>query len=191
MKLLFDFLPLLLFFAVFKFYDIFAATAVAMAAAVVQVTVSWLRTRRVEPIHLVALGVLAVFGTLTLILRDDTFIKWKPTIVYWLLGVFLVFSQFTRGRNAVQYLLGKELKLPKPVWKKLNFGWAIFFAFMGALNLYIAFGYALELDTDTRTEIWVNFKVFGTLALTVVFIIAQALYLARHLPNADKERKST
>jgi intracellular septation protein len=180
MKFLYDLFPLLLFFAAFKFYDIYVATAVAIAASVVQVAGYWLKHRRFETMHLVTLGVIVFFGGLTLLLHDDTFIKWKPSLVYWILGALVFGSHFNR-KPLIQRMLGGHVALPETIWKRLNLGWGVFFACLGGLNLYVAFYYGLDLDADTRRDIWVNFKVFGLMGLTLVFIVAQAFYLARHI----------
>lgn len=181
MKILYDFFPLLLFFGAFKLYDIYVATAVAIVASFVQVGIFWLRQRRFETTHLVTLVVIAVFGGLTLILHDDTFIKWKPTIVYWTLGGLVLVSQFLGRKTAVEHLLGKQIELPPRIWAQQNLSWGIFFLLLGGLNLYVAFYYALELDTVRRQEIWVNFKVFGLMAITFVFVVVQAIFMARHV----------
>lgn len=182
MKLLYDFFPLLLFFAAFKFFDIYAATAVAIVASFMQVGGFWLRHRRFETMHLVTLGVIAVFGGLTLLLHDDTFIKWKPTLVYWILALLTLGSQFVGRKTLIEGMLGGQVALPAPVWRKLNLAWGMFFAALGAVNLYVAFYYALDTDPDTRREIWVNFKVFGLFGITLVFAVAQGFYMARHMP---------
>lgn len=187
MKFLYDFFPLLLFFAAFKLYDIYVATAVAIAASFVQVALYWLKRRRFETMHLVTLGVLVVFGGLTLILRDDTFIKWKPTIVYWILGALVLGSQFIGEKTVIERLLGGQITLPRHVWQLQNLSWAIFFMILGALNLYVAFYYGLELDGDTRQAIWVNFKVFGLLGLTIVFIVLQALTMAKYIQQTPEK----
>ena len=181
MKLLFDFFPLLLFFAAYKFYDIFVATAVAIAASFAQVTLYWLKHRRFENMHLIALGAIAVFGGLTLILHDNTFIKWKPTIVHWLLAVVLFASHFVGEQTAMERMLGKQISLPRSVWTRLNLSWGVFFFVLGALNIYVAFFFGAHLDAQTRDDIWVYFKVPGTLALTLLFVVAQALLMARHV----------
>ncbi len=181
MKFLYDLFPLLLFFAAFKLYDIYVATAVAIAASVVQVAGFWLRHRRVETVHLVTLGVIAVFGGLTLWLRDDTFIKWKPSLVYWILAALMLGSQFVGKKKLMQRMLDGHVALPDAVWSRLNLGWGLFFVILGALNVYVAFYYGLDLDDDARRAIWVNFKVFGLLGLTLVFVVVQAFYMARHI----------
>jgi intracellular septation protein len=190
MKFLFDLFPLLLFFAAFKFYDIYVATAVAIAASFAQVGWFWLRHRRFETIHLITLGTIAVFGGLTLFLRDDTFIKWKPTLVYWILAALVLASQYLGKRTVVERMLGEQLRLPQAVWRKLNLSWGVFFVALGAVNIYVAFYYGLHLDAAVRQEIWVQFKVFGLLGLTLIFTFAQAFFMARHMQHKPKSQQS-
>lgn len=185
MKFLFDFFPLLLFFAAFKMFDIFVATGVAMAASFAQVGGYWLRKRSFETMHVVTLGTIVVFGGLTLILHDDTFIKWKPTIIYWLMAGILFATQYVGNKTAIERLLGSQVQLPAHIWARQNFNWAAFFVVLGFLNIYIAFYYGLELDAATRQDIWVKAKVFGFTSLTFVFIVVQALLMAPHIKDAD------
>jgi intracellular septation protein len=173
MKLLYDFFPILLFFIAYKVYDIYVATAVTIAAAFVQTGLYWLRHRRFENTHLLTLGLLVVFGGLTLILHDPVFIKWKPTLVNWLFAIGFIGSQFIGRKPLVERMMGHAVSLPAPIWSRLNQAWTWFFVAMGALNLYVAYNFS----EDT----WVNFKLFGMLGLTLAFVIAQSLYLSRHL----------
>ncbi len=191
MKFLYDLFPLLLFFAAFKFFDIYVATAVAIVASFLQTGLFWLRHRRFETMHLVTLAVIAVFGGLTLALHDDTFIKWKPTLVYWILSALLLASQWFGSKTAIERMMSAQIALPEPVWKRLNLSWGIFFLLLGAANLYVAFFYGLDLDADTRRGIWVNFKVFGLLGLTLLFAIGQAVFMARHMQDKSDNDKST
>jgi intracellular septation protein len=188
MKFLYDLFPLLLFFAAYKFYDIYVATGVAIVASVVQVGGFWLRHRRFETMQVVTLGIIAVFGSLTIALHDDTFIKWKPTLVYWILGALVLGSQWIGRRTIIDRMLSAQVTLSEPVWRRLNLAWAVFFLALGALNLYVAFFYRLDLDEAARRDIWVNFKVFGLMAITIVFVIAQAFYMARHMPHDKPEQ---
>jgi intracellular septation protein len=183
MKFLYDLLPLLLFFAAFKLYDIYVATAVAIVASFAQVGWVWLRHRRFESMQLVTLGIIVVFGGLTLWLRDDTFIKWKPTLVYWVLAALVFGSHFTGSRTLVQRMMGEQITLPQSLWRRLNVAWGIFFAVLGTLNLYVAFYFGLDLDNARRQEIWVEFKVFGLLGLTLLFTFAQVFFMARHVQH--------
>ncbi len=185
MKLLYDLFPLLIFFAAFKFYDIYVATAVAILATFVQVGAFWFKNRRFESMHLMTLVVITVFGGLTILLHDDVFIKWKPTIVNWVFALAIAVMMFTR-KTALEYIMGSQISLPRPVWHKLNLAWAVFFLFLGLLNLYVAFYYNPGADDATRTETWVNFKVFGLLSLTLLFVVAQAFFLSKHIDMKEK-----
>jgi intracellular septation protein len=175
MKFLLDFFPILLFFAAFKLFDIYVATAVAMVTTLGQI--AWLRfkTGRVEPMQWLSLGVIVLFGGATLLAHDETFIKWKPTVLYALMALALWGGWLLARRNFIRTLMQSQLRLPDPVWQHLMHAWAGFFSFMAVLNLWVAY----EFDTDT----WVNFKLFGGLGLMVLFVIAQALYLGRHIEN--------
>lgn len=189
MKFLYDYFPLILFFVAFKIYGIYTATAVAIAASFVQVGYYWMRHRRFENMHLVTLGVITVFGGLTLILHDETFIKWKPTIAYWVLAMVFIGSQFIGKKTLLQRMLGKQIAMPKRIWTQQNILWAVFFIALGGLNIYVAFYYALDQDPETRTNTWVNFKLFGTLGLTLVFIVVQALFMAKHIQQKEQPPK--
>lgn len=191
MKFLYDLFPLLLFFAAFKLYDIYIATAVAIVASFLQVGLFWARHRRFETMHLVTLGVIVVFGGMTLLLHDDTFIKWKPTLVYWILSTLVLASQWFGKKTVIERMMSSQIALPAMVWKRLNLSWGLFFAALGALNLYVAFYYALDLDAAMRQEIWVNFKVFGLLGITLLFVVVQAFFMARHIQTKPDESGST
>jgi intracellular septation protein len=173
MKFLFDLFPVILFFVAFKFSGIYVATAVAMAATVGQIAWVWLRHRKVDPMLWVSFGVIVVFGSATLLLQDETFIKWKPTVLYWLFAASLTVAQVAFRRNLIRAMMGKQLQLPAHAWTRLMWSWTGFFAFMGSINLYVAFNYP--------TDIWVNFKLFGGMGLMFAFVIAQAVFLSRHL----------
>ena len=177
MKLLFDFFPILLFFVAYKFFDIYVATGVAIVATVVQVAYTWLKTRKVATMQLVTLAIICIFGGLTPYLHDEQFIKWKPTVINWLFGIAFLVSQLFGQQTAIERMMGANLDLPKAVWQRLNLGWVAFFLFMGSANLYVM----SHFDRDT----WVNFKLFGMLGLTFVFIVLQSLYLARYLPETS------
>jgi len=186
MKFLFDVFPLLLFFAAFKLYDIYVATAVAIAASFLQVGLYWWRQRKFETMHLITLAVIAVFGGLTLVLRDDTFIKWKPTLVYWIFAGLVLGSHFVGRKTVMERLLSAQIALDARLWRHYNLSWGLFFAIAGALNLYVAFFYALDQAAEVRQATWVNFKVFGLLGLTLAFAVVQALVLARHIKPHEK-----
>ncbi len=190
MKLLFDFFPLLLFFAAFNLYDIYVATAVGIAATLAQVGWHWLRTRRFETLHLITLGALIVMGGLTLVLRDDTFIRWKPTVVYAIFALLTLGSQLVGEKTVLERLLGSQISLPKRIWSRLNLSWGCFFLFLGGLNLYVAFFYGLDRDPAARLAFWVNFKFFGLIGLTLAFTFVQGIVMARHAdknPNEESQ----
>lgn len=224
MKLLTDFFPIILFFVAYKLYGIYWATGVAIGASLVQV--AWLRWRRgrTEPMHLVTLGLLVLFGGLTLALRDPIFVMWKPTIVNWLFAVVFLATQFIGQRPLVQRMMGQAIDVPAIVWRRLNWSWIGFFVVLGLANLYVVYigsGFfeakqallaasgAREIDlarcaeqftgatlalcdaAQSSEESWVNFKLFGMMALTIVFVIAQAIYLARHIQDDEQPQESS
>jgi intracellular septation protein len=183
MQLLFDFLPVIAFFVAYKLADIYVATAVIIVATVVQVSIHWLRTRRVNPMHLVSAGFVLVFGGLTLAIRSATFIMWKPTVVNWLFGAAFLASFWRRvsDRPLIQRLMtatGAELPLSPALWRRLNWMWILFFMLMGTANL-VVFRYFDE-------ETWVDFKLFGMLGLTLAFIVAQGFWLSAQARGNDK-----
>lgn len=179
MKFLFDIFPVILFFAAFKLYGIYVATGVAIAATVVQIGWVWFRHRKVDNMQWISLGLIVVFGGATLLLRDETFIKWKPTVLYWLFGATLLVAELAFRKNLIRSMMEKQVTAPDPVWKKLLAGWIGFFVVMGLLNIYVAYGYS--------TDIWVNFKLFGGIGLMIVFVIAQAVVLAPHMKEKEPE----
>lgn len=179
MKFLFDLFPIILFFAAYKAYDIYTATLVAIIASVVQVALYWLRHHRFESMHIVTLVIVLSMGGATLLLHDERFIKWKPTIINWLFaGVFLV-SQFVGSKPVIARMMGSSISLPPGIWARLNIMWILFFVFLGISNLYVIY----HFDTDT----WVNFKLFGMMGLTLLFVIGQGFYLARYLGTTSED----
>ncbi|MBT3428790.1 MAG: septation protein A [Proteobacteria bacterium] len=187
MKLLFDFFPLVLFFGAYKLFDIYVATLVAMAASLAQVVFIRIRHQRFETTHLVTLFVIFLFGGMTLIFQDDMFIKWKPTIVNWIFAIVVLGSQFIGKRTVLERLLGSQMQMPAKIWKKVNVSWGLFFLVSGLLNLYVAFYFRTYLDEATRTDFWVNFKVFGLLGLTLAFSIIQMMIVARYISTEPSE----
>ena len=171
MKFLFDLFPVVLFFVAFKIAGIYIATAVAIAATFAQVAWLKLKKRKIEPMLWASLAIIVVFGGATLFLQDETFIKWKPTVLYWLFAAVLAGAAAAR-RNLIRAMLSQHMQLPDPVWSRLNLAWIGFFAFMGVLNLYVAYNYS--------TDLWVNFKLFGGMGLMLLFVFAQALVLGRY-----------
>jgi intracellular septation protein len=179
MKFLFDMFPVILFFVVFKLYGIYEATAIAIAATFVQIGWVWFKHRKVEPMLWVSLGVIVVFGGATLLLQNETFIKWKPTVLYWLFAGALGIAAIGFKKNLIRAMMEKQVTLPDPVWTKLLLSWIGFFSVMGVLNLYVAFNYS----TDT----WVNFKLFGGMGLMLLFVIGQAVMLAKYMQEKNPE----
>ncbi|MBN3852866.1 MULTISPECIES: septation protein A [unclassified Paraburkholderia] len=177
MKFLFDLFPIILFFVAFKLWGIFTATTVAIVATLVQIAWVAFRHRKVDPMLWLSLGIVVVFGGATLILHDETFIKWKPTVLYWAFSVVLLVSQVAFGKNLIEAMMGKQISLPQRVWTQLNFVWSIFFALLGMLNLFVAFHFS--------TDAWVDFKLFGATGILVVFIVGQSLWLSRHMKEEE------
>jgi intracellular septation protein len=177
MKLLFDFFPILLFFIAYKLVDIYAATLVAIAAAFLQVAYTWFKARKVENMHLISLVLIVVFGGATLFLKDETFIKWKPTVLNWLFGLAFLGSHWFGKKTLIERMLGGQLELPAAAWKRLSLSWVLFFFVIGGVNLFVAY----RFDTDT----WVNFKLFGMLGLTMGFVVLQSFLISRYLPEPE------
>jgi intracellular septation protein len=175
MKFLFDIFPVVLFFIAFKFYDIYVATAVAMGATFVQIGWVWLRHRKVDNMLWVSLALIVVFGGATLLLQDETFIKWKPTVLYWLFAAVLAAAALGFRKNLIRAMMEAQVTLPEAVWGRLLASWIVFFVLMGALNIIVAYNFS--------TDAWVNFKLFGGIGLMLVFIVLQGLMLARHIED--------
>lgn len=179
MKLLFDFFPLIVFFAAYKLFDIYVATGAAIVATIVQVAFSYFKYRKVETMLWVSLVIIVVFGGATILLHDKRFILVKPTVLYWLFSVVLAGGLLFFKKNLLRHVMGKQLELPEAVWSKLTWSWTGFFAVMGVLNLYVAFNYS--------EPTWVNFKVYGATGLLLVFAVAQGLMLSKYV--TEDERK--
>ncbi|MGQ9831446.1 MAG: inner membrane-spanning protein YciB [Thermochromatium sp.] len=214
MKLIIDFFPILLFFVAYKFAGIYWATAVAIGATAVQVAWFWARHRRVETLPLATLGLLVVFGGLTIALHDPIFVMWKPTLVNWLLATAVIVSHWIGERTLIERLMGQTIALPRPIWTRLNALWGGFFLVLGLANLFVVYvgsgfyaahqallaatgesgvdlsacavhysGSLLDLciAAQASESLWVDFKLFGMMGLTFAFVIAQTLYLSRHI----------
>lgn len=173
MKLLFDFFPIILFFIAYKIYGIYAATAVAMAASIIQVSFFYFKHHKIESMHIITLVMVIFLGGATLLLHDDMFIKWKPTAIYWAFGLGFLISQFFGKKTLIQRLMDSKISVPETVWRRLNVVWTVFFFVLGIANVYVVYHFS--------TDAWVNFKLFGTLGLTVLFVIIQAVYIAKHM----------
>ncbi|MBP8285740.1 MAG: septation protein A [Rhodoferax sp.] len=181
MKILIDFFPILLFFGAYKFYDIYIGTAVLMAATVLQMGLIYAIDRRLQGIHKITLALILIFGTLTLVLHDERFIKWKPTVLYAAMAIALAVAVWLYKKNFLKMLLGSQLSLPETVWMRLNVIWVVYCIFMAAINGYVAAYYS--------TEAWVNFKLWGY-AFPLVFIVGQGFYIARYLTDDSVKQPS-
>ena len=177
--MLIDFLPVALFFIVYKAEDIYVATAVLIIASAIQTVGYRLWKGKFEQSHVITLILVAAFGGLTLMLHDEMFIKWKPSVINWLFGAVFIGSMWIGDKPIIQRMLGGQVNLPTEVWSKLNIAWASFFIVLGFINLYVVYNF----DTDT----WVNFKLFGMLGLTLAFIVAQSLYMAKFMQDEKKQ----
>ena len=177
MKFLFDLFPVILFFITFKIAGIYAATGVAIAATFVQIGWVWFRHGKVDTMLWVSLGIVTVFGGMTLIFHDETFIKWKPTVLYWVFAATLAGGSLFLKKNLIRSLLAEKMDLPEVAWSRLNWSWIGFFVFMGAANLLVAFNFS--------TDDWVNFKLFGGMGLMFVFVIVQGLMLSKYTEDKN------
>ena len=200
MKLLLDFLPIVIFFIVYKFAPetidaispflnadqiqqlsdmpaMVLATAVLIPATMLQILYTKISTGKVETMHLVTLALVVTMGGATVILQDKTFIQWKPTVVNWLFAAAIFGSRYIGNKTILERMMGQNLTLPANAWNNLNYAWVAFFAFSGTANLYVAYNFS--------EDVWVNFKLFGLLGLTILFIIAQSFYLYRFMTPED------
>ena len=208
MKILFDFLPIVLFFAAFKYGEghsdwaaafasehlgfivaggvvgpkeapVLLATVVVILATLAQIAFLLVRGKKIDMMLWISLALVTVLGGATIYFHSDTFIKWKPSVLYWVMALSFLLSQALFGKNLLKALIGAQMELPENIWKRLNLAWVLFFALMGVLNIYVAYNFS----TDT----WVNFKLFGGIGLMMVFTVAQGLYLSRHIkPSAEE-----
>lgn len=183
-KFLFDLFPVILFFIAFKFFGIFTATAVGIAATYAQIIYSKIRHGKVEKMLWISAAIFTVFGGISLLTQDKTYVMWKPTVLYWVLAATLLISNFFFNKNFVQQMMGKIIDAPTAIWNKLNLVWVIFLVLLGFLNLYVAFNFTVNT--------WVNFKLFGMTAIMFIFIIGQTLALKKYLiePIEDKSEKN-
>jgi len=212
MKILFDFLPILLFFGTFKYAEgqkewaarfasehfgfmvsggvvgtseapVLLATLVVIIATLAQITFLVARGKKIDMMLWISLGLVVVLGGATVWFHNETFIKWKPSVLYWAMGASFWISQTFFRKNLLQALIGAQLELPAGVWQRLNFAWIAFFALMGLLNLYVAYSFS--------TSTWVNFKLFGGIGLMLLFTLGQGVYLSRHIkPEPAEQAKS-
>lgn len=183
MKFLFNFFPILIFYIAYQIFDIFIATAVMIAASTTQVSLYWFKYQKFETMHIAILLLMVVLGGATIAFQNEMFIKWKPTVINWIFGLIFMSSHFIGRATMIEHVLGGKVSLPSAVWNRLNLSWVIFFMLMGALNVYVAFYYGLELASDARNDSWVSFKLFGIIGLTLAFTFAQAFYFAPHIQH--------
>jgi intracellular septation protein len=176
MKTLIDFLPFLLFFGAFKLYDIYVGTAVLMAATTVQMLLVYRMDGKLQMIQKITLALVLVFGSLTLLLHDERFIKWKPTVLYVAMALSLAVALWGMRKNVLKLMLGAQLELPDGVWSRLNIAWIVYTLFMAAINAYVVLYYS--------TEDWVSFKVWGYV-FPLTFLVAQGFYIAPHLKSGE------
>ena len=213
MKLLYDLFPIILFFVSYhqaqtiieltntaQFIDVsqpeqivatIVATSIAIIASFIQVAGFWFKHRRFERMHIFSLTLITVLGSVTILLGDPTFIQWKPTLLNWAFALAFFGSQFIGKKSMVQRMMGGQISLPDNIWVRLNLSWVIFFIFSGAANLYVAFYYGLDQDEKTRMDFWVNFKLFGLMGLTFLFVIAQAFYLSKYMQEDSAEKNES
>lgn len=179
MKQFFEFIPLVIFFAIYKMVDIYAATASLMITTGLMLAYNYFKNGKVEKMHVITFLMILAFGGLTLFFHDDAFIKWKVTVINLLFAIALLASQFVFKKPIIKQMLGKEITLPNNVWNNLNTAWALFFVVLAVANLYVAFRMPMEA--------WVNFKVFGMLGATLAFTLLSGFYLYRYLPAAPEK----
>ena len=187
MQLLVDFLPIIAFFAVYKGYGalvspddaMFAATAAIMLVMTVQIAIQWLRTRTVNRMLLISGVLVLIFGGITLLLRDALFIQWKPTILNWLFAFAFLGSRFIGEKTLIERMMGHAIELPQTMWQRLNLMWVLNFVILGAANIYVVYNFS--------EAAWVNFKLYGMLGLTLLMALAQGVWIARYLPEEQRE----
>lgn len=204
MKILFDFLPIILFFGMFKYAEgntewaartatewlgfmvsggvvgpaeapVLLATVVVILATLAQIIWLVARGRKIDTMLWVSLGLVTLLGGATIYFHSESFIKWKPTVLYWVMGGALLVGQWGFGKNGIRSLMGAQMKLPDTIWRNLNYSWVGFFALMGVLNLWVAFSFP--------TATWVNFKLFGGMGLMLAFVLGQAVFLNKHVQS--------
>ena len=174
-KLLFDFFPIIIFFVAYKLYDIYTATLALIIATAIQLTYEVIRYRKVSMMHIVTFVLVLVLGGATIYFHDEALIKWKVTVVNWLFGAIFIFSTYLMRKPIIQRLMEENIDLPQAIWKRLNNIWGVFFIFLGILNLIVVYNFS--------TDVWVDFKLFGTLGITFIFVIAQGIYLSKHIDH--------
>ena len=181
MKFLFDFFPLIAFYAAYKIYDndIFIATGAIIIATLIQITYNWVKFKKVEKMHVITAVLVTFFGGITILLHDPVFIQWKVSVINWIFGLAFIGSQFIGEKTIVERMMANAITVTPAIWLRLNLSWALFFISMGFLNWYIFTHYSEAL--------WVDFKVYGMLGLTFVFVVLQGIYLTRHIQEEPEK----
>lgn len=178
MAALFDFLPIILFFVAFKLWGIYAATVVAIFATLIQAAFVWYKDKKISPLLLISLAAVILLGSATIILKNEEFIKWKPTAVYLVFAAILWVSGKGWNKNLIKSAIGEKIKFPESVWQRVNMAWVGFFLFMGGINGFVVLNFS--------TETWVNFKLFGLTGLLVVFVIIQSFVFSKYAGKEDE-----
>ena len=174
-----EFFPIVLFFIAYKFYGIYVATGVVIVATLLQVIFTWFKYRKVKTMQWITLLLILVLGGATIYLQDEQFIKWKLSVVEWLFGIAFIGSQYIGEKPFIERKMGEHLELPKPIWRRLNTLWGLFFLTVGCINVYVMFNF--------NTDQWVMFKTFGVPGLMLVFIVLQVIYLYKHIPETENK----
>lgn len=182
MHILFDFIPIALFFIFFKLYDIYVATAVAMLTTILQIAYMWFRNKQVEKAPIITLVVILILGGATLFFHNELFIKWKPTVIYWALSLIFIGSNILNKGSMSQRMLAEQISVSNDKWQIIDKMVVVFFLFLGSLNIYIAYSY--------NTEVWVNFKLFGTLAITLLFCVGISCYIAKNAQTIESQNEN-
>ena len=179
MKVLSDLLAVILFFLAYTFTkDIFLATAVAIVIGVIQAAIMWWKHKKLDTMQWVSLVLIVVLGGATILFQNDSFIKWKPTALFWFGALALLIGHLFK-KNALKSMMGKEIQLPNIVWQRLTIIWVVFLVFMGIVNIVVAYTFSQEF--------WVNYKLFGSMALMFLFILGQGVYLSRYLSQENTQ----
>lgn len=178
MQLFFDIFPIIIFFVCYKLAGIYVATASAMIVSLIQLIYFRAKHKRFEKLQVITFFLIFILGSATLVLHNPLFIQWKPTVIYWIFAAAFVLSGFWGKQPLIQHVLGEKVQLPTTVWQKLNWSWCGYFLFLGLANIYVVYHYSMNT--------WVNFKLFGTLVITLIFVLAQGFYLNRYI---DKDKK--
>jgi len=181
MKFFLDYLPIICFFVIYKIYGIYVATAATIIVTALLVVFSLIKYRKVETMPIITLVMVTILGGSTLILHNDIFIKWKPSIIYWIFALALFGSQWFTKKTIMERMMGDKVEVPQTIWSRINTAWGVFFLLLGGVNVYVIYHYS----TDT----WVNFKLFGTLILILIFAILQAMYMTKYIKPELPESK--